>query len=102
VAALSRKQVNDQYQDWLSMVGSFVDHKYDASTLTCPGCGRKTLLSECRADPKDRIGYILLWCEECDLGIRVSRVEFPTWAKIKTFTESMLDRKMFREVSPAS
>jgi len=59
-------------------------------------------MSECRADPKDRIGYILLWCEECDLGIRISRAEFPAWAKIKSFTDPALDRKMFKEVSPAT
>jgi len=63
--------------------------KASGSDAACPECGIGRISWRLVADPATRIGYALLWCDECHKGSHLSRVCFPAGLELA----SLLDPK---------
>ena len=55
--------------------------------IECPHCRKRAVDYIYVGSQKDRIGYLLVWCNSCFKGTYISRVEAPENAKIITFEE---------------
>lgn len=51
--------------------------RLDGAEAWCPACARGRVQWRLAGDPSTRMGYAILWCDECGKGTRLSRLEFP-------------------------
>ena len=98
--------MRSSFTNWLRIaallpkIGSVAFH----GTAICPECGDHQLDFLYVADPGSRIGYLLVWCPVCHVGIRVSRVAVPTGFQSVTFEaveQGKIELPKFVEVQPA-
>ncbi len=71
-------------EKWLNLVGELSHYK----DLLCPYCGKRSIDYLYIGDENTKIGYLQVWCNECENGIYVSRVKIPPNAKFVTFEDA--------------
>ena len=65
------------FRDWLKISAKLSTYGYSLKNCVCPECGLKGLDFVYVGDPTTQIGYLPIWCNSCNKGIRISRVEIP-------------------------
>lgn len=73
------------FNDWLKLLKELSKSDYLTKDFTCPECGQKSVEYIYVGDPTTRIGYLPIWCKECNNGIQVSRVKIPQGVKMIKF-----------------
>ena len=89
---------------WLNVVNQVAGGVADSDLPPCPECEDSRIDYLYVGGDQDRIGYLLVWCESCRVGVRISRARAPEGAHFMTFTkaESALAQRVpnFRELPP--
>lgn len=75
------------FNDWLSLLKELSKNNYSIESLICPECGNKSVEYTYVGDPITHIGYLPIWCTNCNKGIKISRVEIPKEAKMIAFSD---------------
>jgi transcription elongation factor Elf1 len=65
------------FNDWLKLLKALSKNNYSTKGFICPECGKKSIEYVYVGNPTTRIGYLPIWCKNCNKGIRISRVEIP-------------------------
>lgn len=65
------------FHDWLKLLSKLSKKQYSTEDFVCPECGQKGIKYVYVGDSVTRIGYLPVWCENCNRGIQISRVEIP-------------------------
>jgi hypothetical protein len=72
---------------WFDVLKALVTGLGDRDLPTCPACRTNRVAYLYVGHEVERIGYLLVWCEACRVGIRVSRAKAPADAHFITFEE---------------
>jgi hypothetical protein len=87
---------------WMDVIKIVASGVSDDELPPCPKCSQAKLDYLYVGSPSDRIGYLVVWCEACRNGTRISRAQAPPGANFMTFDEAderLLERvPTFREV----
>lgn len=70
------------FNDWLELLKKISKNNYLAENFICPECGQKSIKYVYVGDPTTHIGYLPIWCKNCNKGIQISRVEIPEGVSI--------------------
>lgn len=62
-----------RYVDWLHALSELSDK----GVSECPSCGSSRLRHCFAGSEASRMGYGVLWCEECRRGVQLSRLKVP-------------------------
>lgn len=65
------------YNDWLKLYIEWIRNGYTTKDFICPECGSKSVECVYVGNPALRIGYLHIWCNHCNKGTRICRVEIP-------------------------
>ncbi|XBX03637.1 hypothetical protein QMP26_24210 [Enterocloster clostridioformis] len=65
------------FNDWLKLLKKLSKNNYSTKGFICPECGRENIEYIYVGNPTTRIGYLPIWCTNCNRGIQISRVEIP-------------------------
>ncbi len=78
------------YNKWVRLVID-IDEKNE---LICPECRVNNVEYQYVGDKESRVGYLVIWCNACNNGIRISRVKAPIGENMLSFTDdvSILNR----------
>lgn len=63
--------------DWVHIYSEIVKRNYNSVTIKCPNCNKEQIDFRLIGNEKSRIGYSLIWCNDCLLGIHLSRIQIP-------------------------
>lgn len=91
------------FNDWLEFLKKLSKNKYSSSDFICPECGQKDVEYIFVGDSTTHIGYLPIWCRNCNKGIQISRVEIPKEANMIEFgdLESIKNRiPNFKHIIP--
>lgn len=89
--------------DWLNLLKELSKNKYSTQDFICPECGQKSVECLYVGNPVTRIGYLPIWCKNCNKGIQISRVEIPKGANMIEFGDYEGIKKNipnFKQVAP--
>lgn len=75
------------FNDWLKLLIKFSKNNYSTKDFICPECGKKSVESIYVGNPSTYIGYLPIWCNSCNNGIQISRVEIPQGVKMIEFDD---------------
>lgn len=75
------------FNDWLKLLKALSKNNYSAKDFICPECGQKSVDYIYVGNPVTYIGYLPIWCKNCNKGIQISRVEIPKGAKMIEFRD---------------
>lgn len=64
------------FNNWLEVFKEIHEELPAKISAECPECGGEVDF-EYVASPDTKIGYLPIWCKECNKGIHISRVEVP-------------------------
>ncbi|MBP3505426.1 MAG: hypothetical protein J6K43_03380 [Lachnospiraceae bacterium] len=73
------------YNDWIKIIVKLVKKNYLTENIICPECGQKSINYVYVGNPISHIGYLPIWCTNCNKGIQISRVEIPKGVKMIEF-----------------
>ena len=76
---------------------------YLAENFICPECGQKSVKYVYVGDSTTHIGYLPIWCKNCNKGIQISRVEIPEGVSMIEFGDLKSIKKIipnFRQIAP--
>ena len=65
------------FNDWLKLLVKMKKNGHTTKKFICPECGQESIQSVYVGDSSKRIGYLPIWCNSCNYGIQISRVEIP-------------------------
>ncbi len=91
------------FNDWLKLLKGLSKSNYSTKSFICPECGRKSVEYVYVGNPITHIGYLPIWCTNCNRGIQISRVEIPKEAKMIEFSDLDSIKNMipdFKQVIP--
>lgn len=77
------------FQDWLKLSVILRDNGYSTNNLICPECKNMCIDYAYIGDSKTRIGYMCMWCNNCNRGIHISRVKIPDSVKYFEFNNDI-------------
>lgn len=72
---------------WLDAVKAIASGLDDDTLPICPACRRQPVDYLYVGDATTRLGYLVVWCNACQQGVRISRAQAPVHAHFMTFTE---------------
>lgn len=72
--------------DWLKIMKMIPENKDAMQDFICPVCGTKSIKYIYVGDTTTRIGYLPIWCTNCNMGIQISRVSIPQDARMIEIT----------------
>lgn len=75
------------FNDWLKLLVQMTKNGYTTKDFICPECGKKCVESVYVGNSSKRIGYLPIWCNSCNYGIQISRVEIPQGAYMIEFDD---------------
>ena len=83
------KLMNRSFKSWLLTAAELpkVGAKIFLEQVPCPSCATCRLEFLYIAAEMDRIGYLNVWCSNCGIGIRISRVRVPASFEFSTFEQ---------------
>ncbi len=73
------------WEEWMRALEELDQALPERAHPPCPNCGRRQLRAQYVGDPRDRIGYGVIWCDHCLWGARTGRAEIPPAADILPF-----------------
>lgn len=73
------------FNDWLKLLKELSKNNYSTNGFICPECGHKSIEYIYVGNPTTHIGYLPIWCKNCNRGIQISRVEIPKGANMIEF-----------------
>lgn len=73
------------FHDWLKLLANLSANNYCTKDFICPECGKRSIDYRYVGDVSTRIGYLPIWCKNCNKGIQISRVEIPQEVKMIEF-----------------
>ena len=76
--------MNSERAAFLLAVGRVVKNRMTTEEV-CPLCGRGAIQVQYVGDVHARIGYCRAWCDSCNRGIHISRVQIPEFAEVIPF-----------------
>ena len=91
------------FNDWLELLKKISKNNYLAENFICPECGQKSVKYVYGGDPTTHIGYLPIWCKNCNKGIQISRVEIPEGVSMIEFGDLKSIKKIipnFRQIAP--
>lgn len=91
------------FKDWFSLLIEFSKNKHSTQDFICPECGQKSVECIYVGDPVTRIGYLPIWCKNCNKGIQISRVIIPKGVNIIEFGDYESLKKIipnFKHIAP--
>ena len=91
------------FRDWFNLLKKLQDTHYSTENYICPECGERSIDYTYVGDPDTHIGYLPIWCNKCNKGIQISRVEIPMNVKMIEFddTENLVKKvPNFKHISP--
>ena len=56
--------------DWLEVMKALSENKDSTQDLICPACGTKRIKYIYVGDVVTRIGYLPIWCTNCNMGYK--------------------------------
>ena len=74
------------FNDWLKLLKELSKNNYSTKGFICPECGQKSVDYVYVGNPTTRIGYLPIWCKNCNKGIQISRVEIPKGVNMIEFS----------------
>lgn len=95
--------VNPRYKKWLLVAEKIREEVPDKRNVSCPNCSRFNIGYEFIGDERNKVGYFLVWCNDCLEGVHISRIEIPEQAKVIPFDASLeriLHIPNFKKISP--
>jgi transcription elongation factor Elf1 len=72
-----------KYDKWLKLLPWEIDKK-----ASCPDCNDEAIDYYFIGDLEKRMGFCMIWCNECLKGINISRTRIPKGAKAMSFNEA--------------
>lgn len=97
------KTVNPHFKKWLQVAEKVRQMVPDRPLLDCPSCSGHNIDYEFIGDSEKRIGFFLMWCNDCLEGIHISRIEIPKRAQVIPFDappELILHIPNFKKIIP--
>lgn len=91
------------FKDWIQLLKKLIRDDYQTNNLICPECGEKSINYMYVGDNQTNVGYLPIWCENCNKGIRISRVIVPEGVKrIDISDMSIIGEKIpdYQEIYP--
>jgi hypothetical protein len=82
---MAAKKRRSAWRDVLIAIGSGID---DSALPMCPACAQQLVDYLYVGDAASRIGYLVVWCNACLKGTRISRAGAPIGAHFITFEEA--------------
>ena len=73
--------MNKVFKEWLMLL------PWQNKSCPCPSCGEQAIDYRLIGDIDKNVGWAMIWCERCKVGIHVSRMQLPSNAKIYSFEE---------------
>lgn len=73
------------FNDWINLLKKLSNDNYSTENFICPECGHKSVEYTYVGNPTTHIGYLPIWCTNCNRGIQISRVEIPKEADMIEF-----------------
>lgn len=58
------------------------------SEVICPECGKAEIKYEFVGRVEDRMGYCIVWCNSCLVGINISRTKVPNEVPMLSFEQA--------------
>lgn len=95
--------VSSYYKEWLSIAEKIREATPNSLKLNCPNCNSCKIGYEFIGDDQEKVGYFLIWCNDCLEGVHISRIKIPERAKIIPFeasSELISHIPNFKKVSP--
>lgn len=78
-------------KDWLDLYKRIYENAGDVGPLVCPECGSSSVDFQYVGDEESRIGYVAMWCANCNKGASLSRVAIPPGAPFLSFDAPIQD-----------
>lgn len=75
------------FTEWLKVSADLKKNNFSPQKRICPQCGINAVDYVYVGDSKKNVGYFLIWCVNCNKGIRISRVEIPQGARMIEFND---------------
>ena len=75
-------------KEWCNIFKQISDDYSKYNEITCPICGEKRIKYMFVGDPKNRVGYLQIWCDKCLKGIHISRSIAPLDANFISMEEN--------------
>jgi transcription elongation factor Elf1 len=75
------KEKMDRQKKW------FLVQPWNDKNINCPECGEPTVRYEFIGNLETRMGYCLLWCNSCLVGINISRTKVPEGEQMLSFEQ---------------
>jgi hypothetical protein len=88
-----------KYSPWFDAYVKLVSNDYSLLGITCPNCKKDSMNFKLIGNKDTRIGYGLIWCKDCLIGINISRIEVPKGVDMISFDEAS-DIQDFRLIYP--
>lgn len=60
-------------------------NNYSTKSFICPECGQESIEYVYVGNSTTHMGYLPIWCKNCNKGIQISRVEIPKGVKMIEF-----------------
>ncbi len=76
-----KKSKIDRLKKW------FLVQPWKEESVHCPECGDHAIDYEFVGDLETRMGYCLVWCNSCLVGINISRTKVPNDAEMISFEQ---------------
>jgi hypothetical protein len=92
------------YNNWLNLIDTITVSLLKGNQLHCPVCGDCSIDFQYVGDVETKFGYLDVWCNECLIGIHISRTNIPDKMNVLPFStpkdEIMSRRPNFKQVTP--
>ena len=76
-------------KEWINIISQIAEDIDQISKIECPNCEECEIDYTYVGDGDTRIGFLLIWCNKCFKGIRISRAIAPVNAKFVTFKSNL-------------
>ena len=76
------------FKDWINLLAHLKENNYSTKDYVCPECNQKSIEYVYVGWSGTNIVYLPIWCNKCNKGIQISRVEIPEGAKKINATET--------------
>jgi len=78
-------------KDWLDLYKQMHENASVVGHLICPECGSVSVGFQYVGDGVSRIGYVAMWCVNCNKGANLSRVVIPPGVPFLSFDAPIED-----------
>jgi hypothetical protein len=80
------------FDEWEAAYSAVYEALPGDAHVACPNCGYDALRVVFTGDPERMVGYAHFWCENCRLGIGISRAPIPDGAVMRDIRDAPENR----------